>query len=265
MSRDQAGAPPWPHGGLHHVQCGGLPLLRFAGLAALPGLSHGVTTRAGGVSVPPFDGLNLAYGDDDPAAVEQNLSQVQEALGLKRLVYARQVHGVEIISTSGQGGPELGQADGLCTDRPGVGLLIKTADCQAVVLYDPVKKVLANLHAGWRGNVQNMAGRGVEFMAGRFGVEPGDVHAAISPSLGPCCAEFVNHTQELGEDFEPYQVSPNHFDLWAVTVDQLTSAGVKRENIEVAGICTKCDERFYSYRRQRRTGRFGTIVAMEAK
>ncbi len=244
------------------VAAGGLMLLRFPGLAARPGLVHGVSTRGGGVSAPPYGSLNLSFGGDAPQAVEANRERLRAALGLERLAWNHQVHGTRIRALEDAGGADGSEADGLATNRPGVGLLVKQADCQAVVLYDPVRRALANLHVGWRGNVADMPGAGVAFMAGRYGSDPADIIAAVSPSLGPCCAEFVNHRRELPAGFAAYQVRPNHFDLWAVTVDQLAAAGVRRDRVEVAGICTKCDQRFFSYRREGRTGRFGTVAAL---
>ncbi len=239
----------------------GIPLLRFASLAALPGLAHGVTTRAGGVSAAPFASLNLGQlGGDDPAAVERNLELVREALGFARLAWGRQVHGAEILAVNGSQSGMLAEADGLATDQPGLGLLIKQADCQAIVLAAPDQGVLANLHAGWRGNLLGMARRGVEFLQKHYGVAPHRIQAAISPSLGPCCAEFVNWRAEFPPEMAAYQVAPDHFDLWRVSVDQLTQAGVDPERIEVSGICTKCGQEFFSYRRQGTTGRFGTVA-----
>jgi YfiH family protein len=231
----------------------GLKLLRFAGLATEPGLSHAVTTRQGGVSQGPYAGLNLGFragGEgDDPTAVRENLRRVRETLGLKRLVFARQVHGTEIVAVE-------------ATDQPGVGLLIKQADCQAVILYAPERRVVANLHVGWRGNVANMPAKGVAFLQERYGVDPAEIKAGVSPSLGPCCAEFVNHASELGPAYLAYQVRPEHFDLWQVSVDQLCAAGVALANIEVSGLCTRCAAMFYSYRREGVTGRFGTVAAL---
>jgi copper oxidase (laccase) domain-containing protein len=122
--------------------------------------------------------------------------------------------------------------------------------------------VVATLHVGWRGNVANMPAKGIAFLKERYGVEPGELKAGVSPSLGPCCAEFLNHVSNLGPSFLPYQIRPGHFDLWQVTVDQLTAAGVPMANIEVSGLCTRCAAMFYSYRREGVTGRFGTVVAL---
>lgn len=243
-------------------QLNGLGVLCFESLASLPGVVHAVTTRHGGVSDPPYDSLNLATGGDEPSAVSANLEHLKQALGLERLVWARQVHGVEVLAVDGDEDGQVGRADGLATDQAGVGLLIKQADCQAVVLVEPAKRVIANIHVGWRGNVANAVGRGVEFLVERYGVDPQGLHAAISPSLGPCCAEFVNHADELGPSYLAYQVRPAHFDLWQVTWDQLTAAGLRRDRIEMASKCNKCMDKFFSHRREGETGRFGTVVAL---
>jgi hypothetical protein len=240
----------------------GIPLYAFHSLSRLPGLVHAVTTRAGGVSPPPFDSLNLAEGEDDPEHVARNRKRLQEALGIRCLLHNRQVHGDRVVAVGGDEAVPVAEADGLATDRPGVGLLVKQADCQAVVLVAPERRVVANLHVGWRGNVVDLPGKGVAFLQRRYGVEPGELWAAVSPSLGPCCAEFVNYRQELPASFLAYRVDGVRFDLWRVTRDQLLAAGLRPERIEVAGVCTRCDPRFFSYRRRRVTGRFGTVVAL---
>ncbi len=239
----------------------GLKLYRFDSLKRVRGLKHAVTTRNGGVSKKPFDTLNLGLGPDDKGSVHANLELLQAVMELPRLVYAKQVHGTRIVAVDGSENGQLEDADGLATDQPGVGLLVKQADCQAVILAAPGKAV-ANLHVGWRGNVTNLPGSGVMFMRQRYGLSPRSLYAAISPSLGPCCAQFINHASELGPRFSKYQSRPDYFNLWRVTVDQLIEAGVKRERIEVSGLCTKCRQEFFSYRRDKLTGRFGTVVAL---
>ncbi len=239
---------------------GGLLILRFGLLDQAGGLVQGVSTRLGGVSAPPFDSLNLARGEDDRAAVEENRRRLARALGLRRLVGLRQVHGSRLVDAGEV--DEHTEADGLVTTRPGLGLLIKQADCQAVILAAPRAGVVANLHVGWRGNLQNLPGLGVRHLQRHYGVEPSRIWAAISPSLGPCCAEFVNHRQEFPPQFARYRVAGDNFDLWQLTWDQLTAAGVRPQRIETAGLCTRCDRRFFSYRREGTTGRFGTVVAL---
>lgn len=245
---------------MFEIEQNGIPLLQFESLAKLPGVIHAVTTRGGGVSRPPFNSLNLGGDDDDPAAVKENRMLLQKALRLERLAESRQVHGVNIADVDGRK-PPIPATDGICTDQPGVGLLIKQADCQAVILVAP-GKAAANLHVGWRGNVADMPGRGVEFLKTHYGLDPNELYAAVSPGLGPCCAEFTNHAAELGPEFLPYQVRPNFFDLVRVSVDQLAAAGVRRDRIQASGLCTRCGPEFFSYRREGKTGRFGTVVAL---
>lgn len=95
-----------------------------------------------------------------------------------------------------------------------------------------------------------------------YHTNPTDLQAAISPSLGSCCAEFVNFRQELPKSFYKYQVRENYFDFPAISREQLLSCGVKPANIELSGICTRCDCRWFSYRRQRNTGRFCSVIGL---
>lgn len=240
----------------------GVKLLRFESLEALPGLRHWVTTRGGGVSRPPFDSLNLGGSQDDPMVVIHNRELLRSLLGLPRMAWAKQVHGVRIIEAGPEAEGNLGEADGLMTDAPGVGLLIKQADCQAVLLYAPRQGAVANLHVGWRGNVANMPAVGVAELCRRYQARPDELHAAISPSLGPCCGQFVNWRDELPQWMARFRVAEDRFDLVAVTTAQLCEAGVPASNIQASGLCTRCDHDFFSYRREGRTGRFGTVAAI---
>ena len=140
------------------------------------------------------------------------------------------------------------------------------ADCQAVVIYDPDRAVVANIHSGWRGSTINIIGRAVETMTAEFGCDPGSLLAGVSPSLGPCCAEFVNYKQEIPEKLWPHKVSEDHFDFWAISRDQMIKAGIPHANIEIGGCCTRCNlERFFSYRAERVTGRFVVAAGLLGK
>ena len=238
-------------------------------LAAFPELRHGFFTRQGGVSLAPYDSLNLGFSvGDRREAVAENRRLVQQALGLDFLASANQVHGSqEAVVTGNPGAPsgEMAAADILLTDRPGVGLLIKQADCQAVIIYDPVRRVVANVHCGWRGQVQNVLGEAVARLQERFDCRPADLYAALSPSLGPCCAEFLHFRREFPPALWPYQVRPNYFDLWRLSLDQLLAAGLKPEHLDLAGLCTRCGAgEFFSYRRDKITGRQGTVIGLKA-
>ena len=248
----------------------GLPCYRSPLLAAFPELAHGFFTRQGGVSPEPYNRLNLSFtvGDQAPAVV-QNRTLVQQAMGLTALVSATQVHGCrESLITAANAAPyeEIPDADILLTGQPGLGLLIKQADCQAVMLYDPVRRVAANVHGGWRGQVRNILREAVARLRETCGSRPEDLLAAIGPSLGPCCAEFRNFRQEFPPELWTYQVRPTYFDLWDLSRDQLTAAGLNPWQIDIAGLCTHCRrEEFFSYRRDRLTGRQGAVIALRVE
>jgi polyphenol oxidase len=238
-------------------------------LAELPEVVHGFFTRQGGVSSGAYHSLNvsLAVGDRREAVAE-NLGRMRQALGLAELASAAQVHGsrAAVITSLDQARAEdIPEVDVLVTTVPGLGLLIKQADCQAVMFYDPVNRVVANVHCGWRGQVDNILGETVGLLQSRFGTRPSDLYAAVGPSLGPCCAEFKNFRREIPQALWAYQVRPTYFDLWRLSRDQLAAAGLLPARLDLAGLCTRCGaDDFYSYRRDRVTGRQGAVIALRA-
>jgi YfiH family protein len=249
----------------------GLHLFRFRRLSEFAQLEHGVFTRHGGVSEPPFASLNVSYDTgDDASKVRENLRRIHENSGCSFLIYARQSHSSNILILHQL--PDIDPAlrypllgfDGFITRLSKLLLMIKVADCQAVFLYDPKRQVVGMIHVGWRGSVQNILGKAVQLMYSQFDCHPRRIIAAIGPSLGPCCAEFVNWRRELPASFARYQLQENHFDFWAISRYQLHQAGLDSDNIEVAGICNKCHpELFYSYRGESRTGRFAATIALK--
>jgi len=237
-------------------------------LAALPGVAHGFFTRQGGVSTGSYTSLNVSPAvGDQPGLATTNQGLLQEALGLSGLASAAQVHGghAAVITSREQAqAQDIPDVDILLTTVTGLGLLIKQADCQAVMLYDPANRVVANIHCGWRGQINNILGEAVALLQNRFGSRPRELYAAIGPSLGPCCAEFINFRQEFPETLWGYQVRPTYFDLWRLSRDQLVAAGLAPERLDVAGLCTRCGaDDFFSYRRNRVTGRQGAVIALQ--
>ncbi len=245
-------------------EAGPPPVLRFPALSRLPGICHGVLLRQGGVSQGPFSSLNLGSRvGDAPEAVAAG------ARGARRVAWVRQVHGTRVRVAGPEAGEWeegwtcAGEGDALVTDRPGVFLAILTADCQGIILADPVRRAVAAVHSGWRGSVANVAGEAVAAMVQEYGCRPGDLVAGVGPSLGPCCAEFVNYREEIPEPLWKYRTGGDRFDFWAMTRDQLAGQGVLPENIHVAGRCTRCrQDRFFSYRGEKVTGRFAVMVGL---
>jgi hypothetical protein len=253
------------------IKSGSNYLFQFASLARIPCLTHAVASRLGGNSLPPFNGWNTSLGvGDAPATVQANRERLRRMAGGIH-VYTRQNHGTSIqvvsrnILPDGEAIVTLPQAaDALITAEPGVRLLIQTADCQAVLLADPQKRVAANVHSGWRGSVADILGRTVARMKTEYGCRPADMLAAIGPSLGPCCAEFVHYETEIPRPLWPYRVGEHHFDFWEISRHQLFQAGLSAGNVFVSGICTRCNPHlFYSYRAARKTGRFAALIGWD--
>ena len=240
-------------------------LIRLPGLGRAADLAHGFTTRLGGLSRPPHDSLNLSLSTgDDETVVAANLDRLRANLGLKSLAAVYQVHGAEVVVVNGTGHhplSTLARADAMVTAERGVGLLVKSADCMPVLLADPESGVLGAAHAGWRGLVVDVIGATVRAMIG-LGADPGRILAGLGPTLGPCCAEFVNYRTEFPEEMHPFLIENNRFDLWAYARFQLGRAGLRPENVETLALCTRCRaDLFYSHRGLGPiTGRMGAVI-----
>ena len=236
---------------------------QFEHLAQFPEIDHGVFPRTAGSSAAPFDRLNVSLSvGDAPDAVARNRRLVSRCLGAEALVFVSQVHGADVRVVEDGLTPETA-ADALATARPGKFLAVQVADCQAILIYDPRRRVVANVHAGWRGSIAGIAARTVEVLGRRFGCAAGDLLVGIGPSLGPCCAEFVNYRTEIPRELWGYRRDAVFFDFWQITRDQLRDAGVAGEHIRDSGWCTRCHtERFFSYRGEKQTGRFPAVIGL---
>ncbi len=253
------------------------PPLRYwtATLLTEAGIPHGVFTRRGGVSPPPWASLNLGNTvGDDRARVQENLRRVFAALGrpLTSRYDVWQVHGNDVVCTQAPRPPEQPhrKADAILTDRPDITLVMRFADCVPILLADPVRRVVGLVHAGWRGTVVGAVRAAVERMVTCYGSNPADILAAIGPSIGPDHYEVGEDVAEqvrvaFGTAADALLPAPNgriHFDLWTANRLLLEQAGVR--HIEVAGICTACHlEDWYSHRAEKgKTGRFGAVIAL---
>jgi YfiH family protein len=259
--------------GMKFTKKNGVSFYQFENLAACSGVDHRIFTRNGGSSRPPYASLNVGLGIGDvPQNVLDNRALISRFMAAGQLVFARQVHGREIAvlrrgsedrDAAVAAGSDIAIADALVTDIDGRNLVIQSADCQAVLLYDPGRRVIANIHTGWRGSVQNIIGRTIKAMAKLFGCRSDRIIAGIGPSLGPCCAEFIHYATEIPRKFWRYRGLNNHFDFWSLSRDQLSEAGVNEVNVENSGICTRCHtDDFFSYRAEKTTGRFAAVIGL---
>lgn len=228
------------------------------------------TDRHGGVSSPPFNSLNLSYGvEDDARCVAENRERLKILGPFTHLLSSRQVHGDSIFVAEGNfsGDLEVDGYDALMTEIAGIGLMIQQADCQAVTLYDPAHPAIAAVHCGWKGSVLGILGKTVRAMKNCYKTDPSMLQAYISPSLGPCCAEFIHHARELPPSFLAFQERENYFDFWKISSMQLLQAGLHEENIILSKHCTACSADYFSYRRAcrqggGRTGRCATVICL---
>jgi YfiH family protein len=248
----------------------GVQWLEFEQLRQFPHLVHGVFLRKGGVSEKSsLASLNVGGRVNDlPEHVTMNRKKIRECLGMKTLVIGDQRHEFHIHKIFDIEPKEEiflpYSADGLFTTLKDVLLATYHADCQVGLFYDPKREVIANIHCGWRGNVQNIFGKTVEMLQQQMGSNPKDLLVCISPSLGPSHAEFIHYEKELPASFYPYQTQPTYFDLWEISYQQLRSSGVRGEHIEIARMCTYSQpELFFSYRREKDTGRNATVIGFK--
>lgn len=244
---------------------------------------HGFTARQGGVSRTPYDSLNPAlHVGDNPDTVIANRRTICEAAGvpLESFVFCEQVHGGEVAlvtqADAGKGtmlriSPVMG-VDGLITSTPGLALGIFTADCVSVFLVDPDHRAVGLVHAGWRGTAAQIVPRAIERMSESFGTDPGNLKMAFGPSIGPCCytvgAEvrdaFLEADSSISSAFR--QTGPDHWqcDLKLANSQMAQRCGVAAGNILSNELCTACDTRFFSYRREAgRTGRTLEFIVAE--
>jgi YfiH family protein len=290
LKRRRPGQPAQPAPPVPHVaapwrlrKSRGLQILELAPFLKLPWLIHGFSTRPGGVS--PLESekvLNLGFMDwDTRENVLENRRLFQSAVAAADLdlIPLKQIHS-DVIRIFLQPAADPCKGDASATNQSGLLLAIQTADCVPIFLVDPKKRAVAAIHAGWRGTLARIAQKAVGRMQFEFGTKPGDLLAAIGPSIGPCCyevaAEFVaKFTAQFadaadyfdeprsGEEPNPlqwlnmkppgHQPPPKnvHLDLRKANRSQLLAAGIQAKNIYVSDLCTACHTGLlFSHRRE---------------
>lgn len=224
------------------------------------------STRAGGVSSAPYDTLNLGgHADDDPAAVATNRLRFQRAAGMPAAPrWLAQVHGTRVIHVTGEGLPV--EADAAWTDRTGCVCAVLSADCLPVLLADADGSAVGVAHAGWRG----LSAGVLEALSEAMPVEADRLHAWLGPAIGADAFEVGDEVREAflardsgaGEAFRPSPAGRWLADIYTLAGRRLESAGITR--VTGGGFCTVNDPaRFFSYRRDGRTGRMATAIWIE--
>jgi YfiH family protein len=226
---------------------------------------QGFTTRHEGVSRPPYNSLNLGTNTQDQLHnVEGNRSLLARAFGIAQesLVTVRQVHGNDILVINEQNDDYSHfltlESDAIITNQTGVMIGVCVADCAPILLMDPVKRVIAAVHAGWQGTAAGLVSKTVAGMRSLFDCRPESLHAAIGPCIAKCCYEvdtpvkqaFVQSHISWESCAEPSSEGKWQLDLATANRELLLMAGVPAAAIKVSDMCVSCNrERFFSYRR----------------
>ncbi len=246
-------------------------------------VNHCFTTKAGGVSLKPYEGLNLGTNTlDKKEYIEKNYSIISSELGInpRDIIISDQVHddrilrinkyhqiGKDIFNTKLKG------IDGLITNEKNVALITLYADCVPIFFLDTENEVVGLSHAGWRGTVKKIGKKTVEKMVKEFDSDPSKILVGIGPSIGPCCYEidekvirkFEQEYKYLNDFVVKKSNSKYILNLWAANKISLLEAGLKEENITISNVCTKCNNNlFYSYRGNNGiTGRMAAIIQLK--
>lgn len=219
-----------------------------------------VTTRSGGVSLAPYDSLNLGeHVGDDPVAVAKNRQRLVSQLGCKP-AWLRQVHGVAVVEAAPD---QVAEADASWTATPGIACAVMTADCLPALFCDRAGSHVAAAHAGWRG----LAAGVLESTLDTLAIAPEDTLVWLGPAIGPQAFEVGAEVRDAflalhAQAEQAFSVSRNAgrymADIYQLARIRLAARGVTA--VYGGDFCTFSDPRFYSYRRAAQTGRFASLI-----
>jgi polyphenol oxidase len=237
----------------------------------------GFTTREGGTSSKPFDTLNLAYhvGDENKVVCKNRQLIINKLLspGPEYIYSALQVHGSNVLyvdsDTLHKGGNIPIEADSLITDMSNIPIMVLGADCNLIIIIDIKEKAVGVVHAGWKGTLNGVLGKTLSEFKKHFNTSPENVLVFFGPSIRKCCykvddvlverfkkkfgrGDYYNKNYKEGNDF--------FLDIIKLNLIHLKDFGIQKDNIFYVRQCTNCDDGFFSYRRDRDTGRQAAIV-----
>jgi hypothetical protein len=248
-----------------------LPYFEIPELTNLGWIRHAFLTRQGGVSLPPYDSLNLSDKNGDlEKFVLQNKNFVSAAFGFESrhlilLDQMQQDHILILKKPIGTLPPPL-EYDALITNSSNTYLGIQTADCLPIFMANPKKKVIAAVHAGRQGTALHITAKVIEKMEGEFNGSSKDLLIAIGPSIGPCCYEIDEWV--FRSEWEPFSIlrcgGKWMVDLAQINIAQMKREGIKEEQIFWINLCTRChSDLFFSYRGEGQTGRQLSFIGIQ--
>jgi YfiH family protein len=247
-----------------------LPYFEIPEFAKIRWVRHAFLTRQGGVSLSPYDSLNLSdKSGDQEEFVSKNKKIVAKTSGFdpSRLILLDQMHQDRILLLGKPTPPRPAplEYDALITNCPDTFLGILTADCLPIFVVDQEKKVIAAIHAGRQGTALRITAKALRKMEGEFGCLLKDLLIAIGPSIGPFCYEIDEKVFQ--QEWKPFSSSGGTgkwmVDLARINIGQMKEEGIKEEQISRINLCTHCHgDLFFSYRKEGRTGRQLSFIGM---
>jgi YfiH family protein len=237
---------------------GDLTYITFPKLEATGIVRHIFSTKLGGVSPYPFGPMNMSFTSDARENVIKNFELLCGCVGIdtNHLVFSKQTHtnNVKVVDKShcgtGYTKESFQDIDGLITNTPGVALVTQYADCTPLLFFDPIKKVIASSHSGWRGTVKEIGKVTVQKMKDNFGSNPSDIIVGIGPCIAKCCYEvdmpvFEEFKKIDYLDLDKIFISKGNGKFMLDTAEAnrqiLINAGIDERNIDISDLCTNCN------------------------
>lgn len=235
-------------------------------------LTHAFTTKNGGVSLKPYDSLNLAFHVHDKTQSVQNNHTIlanEFFYDKNRLIHMKQIHSNLVHTVEKSDSFDTPPTcDALITNKLNTPLMVMVADCAPILFYDDKQKVIAVAHAGRQGAFKNIIKNVLDSFVKNFNSTADDIHVAIGASIGECCyevgQEIYEESKELALEYAIRKKENSYYlNLNKILLRQLLKSGIKEENIELSEECTCCkNDKYFSYRADGVTGRFCGIIKL---
>ena len=207
-------------------------------------IAHGITTKP------------MGSFDDK----EKDFRRQSEKLPFTLTVFSNQIHGDDVVVVHSFPKEQL-SGDSFITYKKNIPLAIKVADCQGILIFDPVTEIISAIHAGWKSLSKEIIKKTINKLKKEFGVNPNHLLIGISPSLGKCCARFSDPEAELPKFMKPF-IDNHMVDLCSASKKQVTDAGVPENQIEIINECTKCNPNKYFSHRNGDKGRMAVFISL---
>ncbi len=219
--------------------------------------------RFGGVSKTPFASLNLAlHVGDNSQDVKKNRELLAKKIETDRLVFMEQVHKDHIEIVTDTTTQEVLKTDAMISNIKGVGLCVMVADCIPILFYDSFKEVIAVAHAGRQGIALNIANRVIESMIYNFSSKVENIEIFMGPSIKSCCYEVKKDAIKGFENYSYAREDKIYLDIGEKCIEDMLKIGIVPKNIIYSSTCTCCNQKYFSYRRDGKTGRFCGVITL---